>query len=226
MGNSAAWQRPVGWMARWGAKRTRRGTRSQGLERGTGYLSALRWLYLWPQHQAPALVFAQWEPQLGRMGRSERQGGGRQEGGGVTRGEGCGVEIALLQHTRTHQVACTTGTHKIDDVRLVPRTCSTKSASQPGSFRPTGDARCCWRWGAKYLRRAGTCPRCLARCDASVMPLQPPPLGTRLRASWKLWAGGGGTVKVAVAVVFSLSFFVETVRSTEPSIPQAASANY
>ncbi|KAL9488550.1 hypothetical protein ACSS6W_000827 [Trichoderma asperelloides] len=49
--------------------------------------------------------------------------------------------------------------------------------------------------GAKYLRRAGTCPSCLARYDASVMPLQPPPLGTRLRASWKLWAGGGGTVK-------------------------------
>lgn len=50
-----------------------------------------------PSIRAPALVFAQWEPQLGRMGRSERQGEGRQEGGGVIRGEGCGVEIAQQQ---------------------------------------------------------------------------------------------------------------------------------
>lgn len=38
----------------------------------------------------------------------------------------------------------------------------------------------------------------------------------------RLWAGGGGTVKVAVAVFFFLilfnSFFVEAVRSTEPSV--------
>lgn len=47
-----------------------------------------------PSIRAPALVFAQWEPQLGRMGRSERQGEGRREGGGVPWGEGCGVEIA------------------------------------------------------------------------------------------------------------------------------------
>lgn len=107
------------------------------------------------------------------------------------------------------------------DVRLVPRTCSTQ-ASQPDSFRPTGDARCCWRWGAKYLRRAGTCPSCLARCDASVEGLCGHPsrhtIASKLQLG-KLWAGGGGTVKVAVAVVL-LSFFVETARSTEPSIPQ------
>lgn len=70
--------------------------------------------------------------------------------------------------------------------------------------------------GAKYLRRAGTCPSCLARYDASVMPLQPPPLGTRLRASWKLWAGGGGTVKVVVVVVFSLSLSLSLLRLFAP----------
>lgn len=70
-------------------------------------------------------------------------------------------------------------------------------ASQPDFFRPTGDARCCWRWGAKYLRQAGTCPSCLARCDASVEGAAATPLGTRLRASWEVvgwrWRNGEGS---------------------------------
>lgn len=60
------------------------------------------------------------------MGRSERQGkarrGGCDTGRGVRRGDSAPC---------THQVACTTGNGEMGDVRLVPRTCSTKTGLAP-----------------------------------------------------------------------------------------------
>lgn len=79
---------------------------------------------------------------------------------------------------------------------------------------------------AKYLRRAGTCPGCLARCDASVECHCSHPLSAHdceQVASWEVvgwrWRNGEGS---SCSSFFFLSFFVETVRSTEPSIPQVA----
>lgn len=219
MGDSAAWQRPAGWMARWGAGRTTRGTRSQGWERGTGYLAAPRWLYLRPQHSSPSPCFRSVGAPAGANGQERAAGGGKARRRGCAMGRG----VRRGDSARcTAQVACTTGNGEMANVRLVPRTCSTWSAwpqaSQPDFFRPTGDARCCWRWGAKYLRRAGTCPSCLARCDASVEARCSHPLSAHdceQVASWEAvgwrWRNGEGSSCSSFFAFFSPSFFVETV---------------
>lgn len=129
MGDSARWQRPAGWMARWGAGRTTRGTRSQGLERGTGYLAAPRWLYLRPQHSSPSPCFRSVGAPAGANGQE------RAAGGGKARGRGCSTGRGVRRGDSapcTAQVACTTGNGEMGDVRLVPRTCSTKVGLAPG----------------------------------------------------------------------------------------------